>query len=279
MKIQYIILYILCSIIAACSNYDSANSNLNIDFEHLKPGKLTDRETKKNWMGSQILCGKKDFIFYKMGITRHPFFISKNTDNQFLKVLIPAKHYGPITGAQWKIPFSPKNEYYFSYRIKFEKDFDFVKGGKLPGLAGGKANAGGNVPNGYDGWSARMMFWENGKLSYYLYFPKQSSKWGERLYLTDVDGDTLHISRQKWHTITQHVKLNTPNQSNGILQAWFDGTETFYSDTILFRKDEKLKIDQILFSVFLGGDNDSWSSLKDEYICFDDFRISTQMIY
>ena len=37
-------------------------------------------------------------------------------------------------------------------------DFDFVRAGKIPGLAGGRTNTGGRKPDGTDGWSARMMW-------------------------------------------------------------------------------------------------------------------------
>lgn len=262
---------------SSCINHQMPGNEFQIDFEQVGVGRLTDRETKSIWKDARLLCGKKDYLFYKLGITPHPHYISEENNNHFLRVLIPKNCFKPTTGAQWKIPFTPTDECFFSYRVKFEKGFDFVKGGKLPGLAGGIGNCGGNVPNGYDGWSARMMFWENGKLSFYVYFPDQSTNWGERLYLKDSNSDTIRIKPGNWHLITQHVKMNTLGKSDGILQGWFDGKEAFFMDSMLFRKDEKLKIDQIFYSVFLGGDDLSWTSAKDEYICFDDFRVSTKM--
>lgn len=276
MRYYLFMLFALSAFIVSCRNKRLPESELLIDFENVDTGKLTDQETRTIWNGAELLCGKKDYVFYKLGITPHPFFISEENGNRILKVLIPEKFYGPITGAQWKFPFIPTDECFVSYKVKFEKDFDFVKGGKLPGLAGGIGNCGGNVPNGYDGWSARMMFWEKGKLSFYVYFPDQSSVWGERLYLKDSTGDTIRIEPGKWHVITQHIRMNTPGKADGVLQGWFYGKEAFFKDSILFRKDEKLKIDQIFYSVFLGGDDLSWTSPKDEYICFDDFRVSNQ---
>ena len=269
-------LYILL-IATSCSEQKVNDTNFNIDFSQLDTGKLTDKATKDIWLGASLVCGKKDFVFYKLGITPHPHFIKEEDGNRFLQVMIPARCYDPIVGAQWKIPLVPQDEYYFSYRVKFEKDFDFIKGGKLPGLAGGKANCGGDVPDGYDGWSARMMFWDEGKLSFYLYYPDQSSKWGERLFLKNSDKDTLQVARGKWHTITQHIKMNTPGKKDGIIEAWFDGQKAYSQDTLLFRRDIKLQIDQVFYSVFMGGDDLSWTSAEDQYICFDDFRVSTQM--
>ncbi len=275
-RVLWIYLLIVFSF-SACNKHENVSDSLYFDFEQLKPGKLTDAAIKKTWPEAKLLCGKKDYIFYKTGITPHPHFIARENENTFLKVKIPAQFVGPITGAQWTIPLKQKDEYYLQYRIKFEKGFDFVKGGKLPGLAGGTANTGGNIPDGYDGWSARMMFWENGKLSYYLYFPEQSGKFGEKFFLSTNAVDTLKITTDKWHTITQPVKMNTPGVANGIVQAWYDGEEAFLSDSVLFRHNENLKIDQILYNVFLGGDDLSWSSDKEEYIYFDDFKASTNL--
>ncbi len=273
MKIHSSVCIALLACVLSC-NSPEATQNLYTDFEELKTGKLTDSETKKIWPGAHLECGKKDFIFYKLGITPHPHYIVKENGNNCLKVLLPEQHYGPLTGAQWKIALIPRDEYFFSYQVKFEKEFDFVLGGKLPGLAGGAVSAG-QVPNGYDGLSARMMYWQDGKVSFYVYFPMQSTKWGERLYLKDLQKDTLKLSRGIWHELTQYLKLNTPGKNNGILQAWVDGKEAFYSDTLLFRKDKNLKIDRLSYSVFMGGGDLSWAPARDQYIYFDDFRVST----
>jgi len=267
-----------CIILSSCNHSPKIDNEINTNFEDVDPGILTDSETRDIWAGAQLICGKKDYIYYKLGITPHPHSISQENNNHFLKVSIPPRHFGPITGAQWKIPFSPKEECYFSYRVKFSEGFDFVKGGKLPGMAGGTANSGGHIPNGADGWSARMMFWEGGKLSFYLYYLNQSAQWGERLYLKDLNQDTIRIIPGKWHLITQHVKMNEPGKADGILQCWMDGKEAFYADTILYRKDVKLKIDEIFYSIFMGGDDMSWTSEKDQYICLDDFKVANSMI-
>ncbi|THG99990.1 hypothetical protein EW145_g7158 [Phellinidium pouzarii] len=52
-----------------------------------------------------------------------------------------------------------------SYDIMFDEDFDWVKGGKLPGLRGGpKTNScsGGNEPTGSDCFSSRLMWRADG---------------------------------------------------------------------------------------------------------------------
>lgn len=53
-----------------------------------------------------------------------------------------------------------------SYELAFDENFQWVKGGKLPGLRGGKDSdgcEGGSLPNGTDCWSARLMWRMDGE--------------------------------------------------------------------------------------------------------------------
>ena len=48
-----------------------------------------------------------------------------------------------------------------SYEVAFDQAFQFIKGGKLPGLRGGpdtQGCEGGSQPNGTDCWSTRLMW-------------------------------------------------------------------------------------------------------------------------
>ncbi|MDR2732741.1 MAG: hypothetical protein LBB36_05935, partial [Fibromonadaceae bacterium] len=66
-----------------------------------------------------------------------------------------------------------------SYRVKFEEGFEFVKGGKLPGLCGGACYTGGNTPLQGDGWSARIMWRTGGSIVQYMYFTDQAINYGD----------------------------------------------------------------------------------------------------
>ena len=77
-----------------------------------------------------------------------------------LAVSYPAGVHGTkLTGAQWQLEFDDEyEELFLSYRVKFKNGFDFVRGGKLPGLAGGTAPTGSSPADGTNGWSGRMMW-------------------------------------------------------------------------------------------------------------------------
>jgi hypothetical protein len=52
------------------------------------------------------------------------------------------------------------------YEVYFPKNFDFVMGGKLPGMHGGNLQCSGysSIPNGNNCFSTRLMWRENGEV-------------------------------------------------------------------------------------------------------------------
>jgi len=195
-----------------------------------------------------------------------------------LRVLYPKGAVGPMdAGAQWRLTFDRGyNELYLAYRVKFDKDFNFVKGGKIPGLVGGKANSGGHPPDGTDGWSARMMWGRDGRVVQYVYHPDQKGKYGESLHY-DIGG-RRQFKPGVWHAVEHRIVMNTPGKHDGVIQAWFDGTLALDKRDLRFRDVDTFAIDQFAFSTFFGGDNATWAPVKDEAIYFDDFVISTEPI-
>ena len=139
-----------------------------------------------------------------------------------------------------------------SYRVRFEDGFDFVKGGKLPGLIGGTGNTGGNRPNGSDGWSGRMMWRRGGDAVQYVYHPDQPGIYGE-----DFRWER-RFEPGRWHTVEHRFVMNDPRKHDGILQAWFDGQEALYVDDLRFRDVDSFAIDQFYTSTFFGGGDSTW---------------------
>lgn len=163
-------------------------------------------------------------------------------------------------------------ELYFSYRVRFEDGFDFVRGGKLPGLFGGKGNTGGNLPDGSDGWSGRMMWQDRGEATQYIYHPDQPRMYGEFFYWDH------RFQPGRWHTVEHHFTMNTPGMHDGILQTWFDGEDSLRVEGLRFRDVDTFAIDGFWLATFFGGADDTWNTTKDEYVYFDDFVVSTERI-
>lgn len=200
---------------------------------------------------------------------------------------------GETTGskAQWKLDLGDSyEELFLTYRVRFDDDFDFVRGGKLPGLIGGVGNTGGSKPNGADGWSARMMWRTDGSggsrlnpnqanAVQYLYHPDQPTQFGHDQRWNDgSSGQWATFDSDVWYHFQHRIVMNTPGQHDGIVQAWLDGEMVLDVDDIRFRDVASLKIDELYFSTFFGGSSEVWEPDEDQQIYFDDFVIATEYI-
>ena len=203
--------------------------------------------------------------------------VEQESGSTVLAVKYPAGEYGTReTGAQWKLNFDASyTSVELSYDVQFEEGFDFVKGGKLPGLFGGEGNTGGGIPNGMDGFSARMMWRGNGRVVQYVYYPDQPEHFGHDMPWTDsATGEEFMFTPGTWHNVVHQLKLNTPGERNGVLRTYFDGQLALEVQGLRFRDTTDFAIDGMYFSTFFGGGSDSWSTTADETIYFDNFRIS-----
>ena len=150
----------------------------------------------------------------------------------------PGKHGTKNTGAQWKMEFDQKyEEVYLTYSVKFKRGFDFVKGGKLPGLAGGTSPTGTTAATGTNGWAARMMWLTShtgnpgspkqktaNAISYAKYFRSgfdQDGKDEDETFF-ESNGSLTKLESNKWYEITQRIKMNRHWDDDGIIQIWID---------------------------------------------------------
>jgi hypothetical protein len=166
----------------------------------------------------------------------------------------------------------PADEAYLRYYLRFPIGFDFVKGGKLPGLYGGRMNNGRKIPDGANGFSTRYMWRAGGAGEVYAYLPTST-----------VHGTSLGRGRWTWPTgawtsVEQHVRLNTPGQSDGLVQVWLNGTLVLEQDGLTFRTTPSLQIEGLFFSSFFGGGDASWATPRDQYADFAGFEIAKQRI-
>jgi hypothetical protein len=155
-----------------------------------------------------------------------------------------------------------------SYYVRFARNFDFVKGGKLPGLFGGKITSGGRIPDGTNGFSTRFMWRRGGAGEAYLYLPTSTD------YGTSYGRGNWFFQPGVWHHLEQRVVLNQPGTANGSIQVWMDGKSVLNQQNLTFRTKDSLKIEGIFFSTFFGGNDTSWASSRDTYIDFADFSLS-----
>jgi hypothetical protein len=156
---------------------------------------------------------------------------------------------------------------YLEYKIRFADDFDWVIGGKLPGLTGGNTTAG-QTPNGEDGFGVRFVWETDGRGIAYAYHPDMPGKWGEPFSL-----DNFWFQKGVVQTLGLEVVANTPGQHDGILRGWLDGVLVVEETDMRWRDVPELQIDGISFGSIFGGSGDAWAPSKDEIIEFGDFKI------
>lgn len=194
--------------------------------------------------------------------------------NHFLRLRYPANQVGPVnSGSQALVHLPVSDGYYLRYKVRFEKGFDFRRGGKLPGLASGDGKYSNGVkPTNGDGWTARLMWLEDGKLIPYIYYVGMPAedKWGDSW---DVG---IQLQPERWYTLTQYIRLNTPGQSDGLYALWVDGKRVTQRNDMLWRYGTKGRIDSFIFSSFHGGNSADWAPRWDSAADFDDFYLSTQ---
>jgi hypothetical protein len=172
----------------------------------------------------------------------------------------------PYGGAQLCEPFSAgsKTEATLTYRVRFPVGFQFVKGGKMPGLYGGVEPFSGGGHNA-SGWSMRLMWRTNGAGEVYAYVADGTGygdSWGRGNFDWQADG--------QWHTVTEHVQLNSPGQSNGSVTLAYDGVVAI-DQTGLVITDNATPIGGLFFSTFYGGHDASWAPSQAEHVDFAGF--------
>lgn len=155
-------------------------------------------------------------------------------------------------------------EIYFRYYLRFGDDWNPTRdGGKLPGF-GGTYNRGGwglRKANGENGWTIRGAFFQQpagcasmrgyagiGSYVYHMDVPNAPSEnWGWGL------GPGGRLEKNKWYSVEQFVKLNSPNQGNGVFKAWINGHLVEEQTGLRFRTNPQIKIENIWLNVYHGG--------------------------
>jgi hypothetical protein len=165
---------------------------------------------------------------------------------------------------------------FLSYWVKFDPAFQWVRGGKLPGLCGhGCPIAGAKV--GPDRFSLRYMWRKGGEGEVYSYltYPPNSVyglEMGTGSWTWSTDG--------AWHHIQEELVLNGGNANDGVVRVWYDKPATaapdfeqknlrYYDRT----KYPELGIDTFVFTTFHGGHDRSWSPTMESVAEFADFQL------
>lgn len=201
-------------------------------------------------------------------------------------------------GAKGKhLGIAPQNEVYLSYDMYIPSSVNMNYRGKLPGLGGLPDSQGGWYTSSGgtmrpDSFSARLHVRPSSEYAVgrpyfdtYLYawhaggvkYGANGYKYGIAVpYTTDASnkrrtGKEIVIPRNRWFTVTQRIKLNTPGVNNGVFEGWIDGVKGVSLHDVQWRKaGVNTTINQLVGSTFAntsGYPSGGWFD-------YDNFRLS-----
>ena len=173
-----------------------------------------------------------------------------------------AAYYGPVAHE------SSVSALCVRYRVRFPTGFDFVKGGKLPGLYAGSPPSGGDRVTGENGWSVRLMWRRGGKGELYEYIYNKGGDYG-----LSVGRGSFRFARGRWVAVELEVVLNQPGRRNGIARLWVDDKAVIEQRGVVYRTRETGATAGLMFSTFFGGGDTSWATPRDQHVDFNGLRL------
>ena len=156
-----------------------------------------------------------------------------------------------------------------TFQVRFPVGFEWVKGGKLPGLCGGTCWTGSN--NGPGGWAGRFM-WRAGGEGEVLFNGATTTGYG--VDLGRGTGAWYFQADGNWHGVAERVHMNTPGLTDGYIDVIYDGKPVAHFTGIVFRTDYATHADSLMFSTFFGGHDSTWAPSTDQRIDFSSFRLT-----
>ncbi|KAJ8468833.1 hypothetical protein ONZ45_g17099 [Pleurotus djamor] len=167
-----------------------------------------------------------------------------------LQLLYPANSINPGNqpqgGAEFyaqPIDMASADKVALEYSVFFPADFDFVLGGKLPGIYGGHVTcSGGN--NAKSCFSTRLMWRRGGVGELYLYAPKDKQTKAlcsdaqsvcDATYGFSIGRGSFTWVKGGWTHIRQTVGLNTPGETDGTFALEVNGDEVINREDVFYR--------------------------------------------
>jgi hypothetical protein len=257
-------------------------------------GILWSPPAQHNVIPIQSILDKNSSPWYSSGVNKSEWSVDGDT----LTVKIKKGVHGGQSGGAFDVnpnKMFPSNSVTFSYDVLFKDGFDFVKGGKLPGVClGAKSSECANGGNWQTSAGSVRPMWraDNGSnpiIIGYIYLPdnkgpkhaydyqgaayKQATRPGDRAgHDVWLHEKSLKLSHG-WNSIRVTIKMNTPGKNDGVLEMSVNDT-TRRVDDIMYRKSADIQINKGRIVSFFGGGSDDWNSPKDTSISFKNFTFS-----
>ncbi|KAI0699243.1 hypothetical protein BC835DRAFT_1268052 [Cytidiella melzeri] len=238
----------------------------------------------------RIQNGADDLAFVDDPFPNAPVPGSTAPSGPVLEVTYPQGSFsGDTGGAQFYTLWNTSDGSQFhsmllTYEVAFDTNFQFVKGGKLPGVRGGPAPdgcSGGNASTGSNCFSSRVMWRTSGAGEVYAYLPETNQLCSQANFLCNDDGFGTSIDRGafsfltgQWSQVTMLVRLNNPlNTASGEISLYFNNVKAIDEKTVQLRTSDAIDIGGLYFSTFFGGSDDSWATPKTVHTYFRNIQM------
>lgn len=197
-----------------------------------------------------------------------------NPDQKVLHITYQAGEEGGGEGMAFNAPLNAKYEHLiFEYDVYFDPEFDWVKGGKLPGLCSYEDSPTGCIENStFEGFSIRYMWRENGAFYVYVYNPEKVEECGD--YYPALGTSTVYLKRGQWQHLKQEIYLGKANKQDGYVRVWIDGVLFYEITDIMLRTSSDVSINGAAIDSFFGGSDSSWAPKTPQHAYFDNFAIA-----
>lgn len=254
--------------------------------------------TSKSISGALPLADSTFQPHNQISALKHPY-VAAPDGVQSMQAFYPAGSYNFQNSPQGGFSFyalgpasvdlTTAKEATFGYSVYFPSGFDYVKGGKLPGLYGGDSDSeavscsGGRRDDGC--WSVRLMWRTSGKGEFYTYLPPDFDEnqavctVPPQSLCNDVYGASVGRGSFSWTTggrltISQRVRLNDAGQSNGEIELFVAGKSVINVGGLVLSDTSSGRIRGMQMQTFFGGSDSTWASPKDQYVYFSDFSVA-----
>jgi len=179
------------------------------------------------------------------------------------------------------VDLSGKRSVELGYNLRFGDGFDFVKGGKLPGLYGGHTSCSGGADS-ENCFSTRFMWRRSGDGEVYAYMPNDQVEGFCEEPDVHCNYEYGHsLGRGAWRfevgvdqLLSQKVTLNTPGAMDGSVVVMLDGVEVYRREQLNIRNSAEVEVLGIMLFTFYGGSESSWAPSYDTQAYFRNFSLS-----
>lgn len=161
------------------------------------------------------------------------------------------------------------------YKVRFPYAFSWTEGGQLPGLYGGApavgaAGDGSEPATAPSGFTLRFAWREDGEGELAAYIA--NADLGNR-YATTIGTETWSFRGGVWHTLEVESAMNTPGRPDGVARVWVDGELIFGETDVVYRQQEDIGLDGLLFSVFFENPEITRGPPDNAHVDFADVRV------